>query len=271
MKTVWLLFAVILVAGVVGCSKPGVRTVSKVKKTTLLYYIKPGTKIGDVAINPKDGAKMVWVPNGEFLMGSEERAGYTHQHKVYLDGYWMYKYEVTVVQYRKFCSETGKQMPKAPEWGWGDNHPIVCVAWQDAVDYAKWAGASLPTEAQWEKAARGTDGREYPWGNQWDALKCNEGSKGPKQTQPVGSYDAGASPYGSMDMAGNVFEWCGDWYAADYYKSGPSRNPTGPTDGSCRVLRGGGWYSDAYDYRCASRNDNYPSLSLNLIGFRLTR
>lgn len=230
---------------------------------------------------------MVWVPEGEFLMGStdaeiaklvSENSGYKEewfksekpQHTVYLDGYWMYKNEVTVAQYRKYCAETGKQMPTPPSWGWIDSHPMVNVSWYNAVDYAKWAGASLPTEAQWEKAARGTDGREYPWGNQWDTSKCNNYTV-LKKTQPVGSYAAGVSPYGCMDMAGNVWEWCADWSALDYYKSAPSRNPTGPSNGSYRVLRGGGWFYNVNLYRCALRFNIYPYSSLNYFGFRLAR
>jgi formylglycine-generating enzyme required for sulfatase activity len=238
-------------------------------ETTLTATVS-GNKIGDTSINPKDGAEMVWVPEGEFLMGSEVYRE-TPQRKVYLDGYWMYKYEVTVAQYEKFCSETGKLMATAPKWGWIDSHPIVNVSWNDAVDYAKWAGGSLPTEAQWEKAARGMDGREYPWGNQWDGSKCNNSGNG---TQPVGSYAAGVSPYGCMDMAGNVMEWCSDWYGDHYYKSAPSRNPSGPADGSYRVLRGGCWtYGDRYDHsRCACRYSfNEPSNTDIYDGFRLVR
>lgn len=277
---------------------------------------KAGTKIGDVRVNTKDGALMVWVPAGEFLMGSkntsmlgsldtlmrnqrpgmltnfdrlpkndvqpnmsEPHAGWPAlpdeypQHSVYLDGYWIYKYEVTVAQYRKFCSETGKPMPMAPEWGWIEDHPIVNVNWQDAVEYAKWAGASLPTEAQWEKAARGETGQKYPWGEQWDASKCNYGSKWPNTTQPVGSYPTGASPYGCMDMVGNAEEWCADWYGGyDQFQPSnkPSRNPTGPENGMGRILRGGGFYSSDWTSRCASRYCHIsPNANFNYYGFRL--
>lgn len=251
--------------------------------------ISPGNKVGDICINPKDGAEMVWVPEGEFLMGStdaeiaklvsensdwkaERFESEKPQHKVYLDGYWIYKNEVTVAQYRKFCLETNKTMPEEPKWGWIDSHPIVNVTWDAAADYAKWAGASLPTEAQWEKAARGTDGRIYPWGNEWDASKCNEQTKGPGMTQPVGSYAAGVSPYGCMDMAGNVWEWCTDWYGQDYYKSASSRNPTGPVSGSFRALRDGSWYPNNYGYyRCAYRTYGIPGVSYFDFGFRLAR
>ncbi|MEI6512777.1 MAG: SUMF1/EgtB/PvdO family nonheme iron enzyme [bacterium] len=268
MRTVWILVIAILTMGIIGCGKPD-------------------PKLGDVLINPKDGAEMVWVPAGEFTMGStdEQTAAALKelpkeyqeilksffdaekpQRKVHLDGYWMYKYEVTVAQYRKFCEATKRSLPKAPDWGWKENHPMVMVSWQDAADYAKWAGVALPTEAQWEKAARGTDGRTYPWGNDWDVSKCaNSVGKELKSTYVVGSYPAGVSPYGCMDMAGNVWEWCADWYDPNYYMVTPTKNPTGPSGAvtfevagrsfeGTHVWRGGSWLNDSYDYfRCVHR------------------
>jgi len=291
MKMFWLPVAVVLLLGLVWsatCHKPDVNTVSKVKKTIPRYIVNPGTKKGDFCINPKDGAKMVWIPAGYFLMGSNSanksvNTNETPQRKVYLDGYWMNKYEVTVAQYHKFCLETLRPIEKKntwgyirgkPSWGWIDNHPIVNVSWQDATAYAKWAGGSLPTEAQWEKAARGTDGREYPWGNQWDASKCNGYTKRTKKTQSVGSYPLGASPYGCMDMAGNVMEWCADWFGQTYYNSAPSRNPTGPSKsgiGAYRVQRGGSWFITIYYLRCASRSFDDPDRGEEYYGFRLAR
>jgi len=116
---------------------------------------------------------MIYIPAGEFIMGSSKYDRETPQREVYLDGYWIYKYEVRVAQYRKFCQHTGREMPSPPSWRWADDHPMVNVTWDDAAAYTRWAGGRLPTEAQWEKAARGTDGREYPWGDDWDASKCH--------------------------------------------------------------------------------------------------
>jgi len=251
-------------------------------------------------INPRDGATMVWVPAGFFRMGSstgEEykdaalrhnledlRQALNHEsrssdavpsHIVYLDGYWIYKHEVTVAKYRQFCQATGRQLPKKPDWGWQDNFPITDVSWDDASAYAIWAGASLPTEAQWEKAARGTDGRLYPWGNIWNRKKCSNwiGSiTSAGHPSPVGSYPAGASPYGALDMAGNVKEWCEDWYDEGYYNNAPSRNPTGPAKGDKRVVRGGSWVSlSTHWFRTNDRDCGNPAghrLETIIIGFR---
>ena len=182
----------------------------------------------------------------------------------------MYKNDVTVEQYRTFCHVTGRTMPDAPSWGWIDDHPMVNVSWIDAKAYADWAGASLPTEAQWEKAARGTDGKIYPWGNDWDAAKCrNSVGTTSSQTSPVSSYPAGNSQYGCMDMAGNVFQWCADWYGGTYYQTSPSRNPTGPESGIARVLRGSDWQDDVTSiYRAAFRHNYDPTGRFNICGFR---
>jgi formylglycine-generating enzyme required for sulfatase activity len=221
------------------------------------------------AVNQRDGAEMVWVPAGPFTMGAGRDA-----HTVTLDGYFIYKNEVTVAEYKQFCAATGRKMPNPPFWGWIDTHPIVNVTWFDAVAYCRWAGVRLPTEAQWEKAARGTDGRKYPWGNVWDDydIKANtdeyQKSSQVHGTTPVGSFPKGGSPYGCLDMAGNVWEWCQDWYQDGYYKSSPTSNPTGPDNGQYRVSRGGSWVYDSYSAYSATRGNGDPSYILNNYGFR---
>ena len=215
----------------------------------------------ETRINPKDGAVMVYVPAGTFLMGDNElnkRWSNCPEHKVYLDAFWIYKDDVTVAQYRKFCKATGRKMPDAPRWGWKVDHPMVEVIWDDAKAYCDWAVTALPTEAQWEKAARGTDGRKYPWGNDFDPGKLQRSKKhwpDTGSTAPVGSYPGGASPYGCLDMAGNAWQWCADWYGEDYYAHSPARNPAGPATGPYRVLRGGSWLNVYLVdiFRCACR------------------
>ena len=282
MKTVRLIIAMLVgVAGIgiclTGCAVNEQAVAPESTPAEVQDDTAPAPKRVEAGINPKDGAEMVWVPAGEFLMGSTDDEGVRDerpQRKVYLDGYWMYKTEVTVAQYRKFCEATNREMPEAPEWGWKEDHPVVNVSWHDAVDYAKWAGASLPTEAQWEKAARGTDGRVFPWGNEWDAGACaNSVSWSLKGTKPVGSCPAGASPYGCVDMAGNAWEWCADWYDEAYYgNEAPSRNPPGPASGGYRVLRGGSWNcGDRGPFRCANRLLYRPGRRDDFGGFRCSR
>jgi len=217
------------------------------------------------AKNPKDGAEMVWIPAGHSRMGSPDGEGNpdeSPQRRVYLDGYWIYRHPVTVARYRAFCEATGRAMPALPGDSAGDDHPIFNINWHDARAYAEWAGASLPTEAQWEKAARGTDGRTYPWGNTWDPDRCvsPENTRAVQRygTRPVGSHPAGASPYGVMDMAGQIWEWVADWYAADAYRTMPEVNPTGPERGRLKVLRGGSLNWDEWHSRSAYRNLNPP-------------
>ena len=249
--------------------------------------IDPGSP-PDMLVNHMDGAEMLHIPAGEFTMGStaaeidaiiarQSRAktaqfeGEQPQHRVNLDGFYIYKHPVTVAQYRGYCESTGQEFPREASWPWEDSHPMMNVSWHDASAYAEWAGVSLPTEAQWEKAARGTEGLAYPWGNMWDPTKCCNGvGKGRiYQTAPVGAHPAGASSYGVQDMAGNVCEWCLDWYFVFYYQTTPARNPPGPAHALQRVIRGGSWHElEEYTLRCAYRGISDPTQKVSYIGFR---
>jgi formylglycine-generating enzyme required for sulfatase activity len=207
--------------------------------------------------------EMILIPAGDFIMGSPEGVGNDDehpQHTVYLDDFLIGKYEVTSEQYAEFLNAIGRHDDGSGHpfvnidivrirckdgiyktiKGWED-HPAVGITWYGAKAYAEWAGGRLPTEAEWEKAARGEDGREWPWGNLWEMGRCNSLESGVHATAPVGSYPLGASPYGVHDLIGNVYEWLADWYQADYYKISPLRNPKGPDSGVFRVLRGGSW------------------------------
>lgn len=217
---------------------------------------------------------IVWIPGCTFQMGSSDGGSdESPVHTVTVNGFWMGKYEVTVEQYREFCQATGRNMPGQPSWN-KENHPVVNVAWCDAAAYAEWLGCRLPTEAEWEYAARGgLDGKKYPWGDEIsdDDANCT-GTEGRDQwatTSPVGSFPANG--YGLYDMAGNVWEWCSDWYDSGYYSGRPTSNPTGPASGAYRVLRGGSWLTDPNLLRCAIRLRSTPDYSWLIFGFRLAR
>ncbi len=231
--------------------------------------------IGSTWTSPVGGMVLVYVPAGEFTMGStdDDRDADDDekpQHKVTLDAFWIDRTEVTKDQYQK-CVAAGKcAAPSCSGTGQG-NHPVVCVRWQDAADYCAWAGGRLPTEAEWEKAARGTDGRKYPWGNETPDCGLVNFSGCVGNTSAVGSYPSGASLYGTLDMAGNVWEWVADWYNESYYSGSPGRNPTGPTSGQYRVLRGGSWNNVQGDVRAAYRNWFVPGGWNVLDGFRCAR
>jgi formylglycine-generating enzyme required for sulfatase activity len=191
-------------------------------------------------------------------------------HRVWLDAFYMDTHEVTMKEYQAFRQATGHQA--LPEWASkyapGDQHPVIGVSWDDAAAYCRWAEKQLPSEAQWEKAARGTDERMYPWGNEppHDKLANYDGKR--QGTTPVGSFADGKSPYGIHDLAGNVWEWVRDWYDARYYSQSPERNPVNTTAAEFRVLRGGGWLDSAALVRAALRIRYAPDLRLTIIGFR---
>ncbi len=223
--------------------------------------------------NTADGATMVWVPEGLFTMGSNEQHGWDTgypQHEVYVEGFWIYKHVVTVRQFRQFCMTTANAFDwtaREPEWGWRDDHPMVNVRWREAKAYAIWAGAALPTEEEWEKAARGTDGRKFPWGNQWDSRKCCSKRVSAEHTCPVGRYAAGASPYGALDMAGNVWEWCDSVHEDSRMLALPKKYKRSGSD--LRVLRGGSWANgDSVFFLSTCRNSLDSARENNTVGFR---
>ena len=230
---------------------------------------------------------MVLIPAGEFQMGghfNEGEADERPRHTVYLDAFYIDIYEVTNAQYQKFMDAVGYAGP--PYW-YNSSHnapeqPVVGVSWYDAVAYAEWAGKRLPTEAQWEKAARGgLSGKRYSWGDSDpDGSQCNFADvninyywsddsvdDGYEYTAPVGSYSPNG--YGLYDMAGNVSEWCADWWGDSYYANSPHSNPLGPNSGNFRVLRGGSWYNTTDILRVANRANGFPtSTDSDGIGFR---
>jgi formylglycine-generating enzyme required for sulfatase activity len=243
---------------------------------------------------------MVAVPAGTFEMGSPAGAGADDerpQRTVTLRAYCLDRTEVTVEAYRRCvdgggCSEPDAEGRERCTWGVAgkEQHPVNCVDWTQAQAYCGWSGKRLPTEAEWELAARGTDGRTYPWGDEApDAGRLNgcgaecgalpgragspvmyEGDDGWAATAPVGSYPAGASPYGAQDLAGNEWEWVSDWYGE--YAAGAVEDPTGPSRGEHRVYRGGGWINDdAGLVRAASRGADRPAYRDSGIGFRCAR
>lgn len=283
--------------------------------------LNTGAAHGDY-VHSGDGATMVYVPAGYFLRGTTKvEAGAlsgqfgdffgveTPQRSVYLSAYYIDKFEVTNRQYGLFLDALarGERYPLHPDAPpakdytptyWrdnrlnGPNHPVTAVDWYDAYSYCRWAGKALPTEAQWEKAARGPDGLAYPWGDVWQATYSNNVEStfgnpvlGDRQwvlllgnldlgamtgfTRPVGSFPQGVSPYGAHDMGGNLWEWVRDRYLKDYYRTAPSHDPPGPTDASpYRVLRGGCWSSHRGKIRAAYRNYDLAADRHLEIGFR---
>lgn len=273
-KTVIGLFVIGLCALALAACPKGVPEKTKEPEVGKEYHPE-GTK----------GGPMVFVPEGEFMMGcngsvDKECAEWEKPyHEVYIDAFDIDKYEVTVEQYEvcvkagkcKAANTSGSCNTEKPD---RKNHPVNCVSWHDAKAYCKYAGKKLPTEAQWEKGARGTDGKKYPWSNQdagcdYAVMSDGERGCGENSTWPVGSKPGGASPYGAMDMAGNVWEWTADWYSP--YGKSPDSNPEGPSSGKYRILRGGSWFSLSSELRTSLRSRNVPAHWNNVIGFRCAK
>lgn len=281
------------------------RSYHSLRAVVLIILLTPS---GSGAEIPTD---MVFIPPGEFTMGTPEGSdGFPDEHperRVYLSGYFIDRFEVTNHAYAVFVHATGHRSPENSNQAatlWADNqpvsgierHPVVNVSWTDADAYCRWVEKRLPTEAEWEKAARGTDGRRYPWGNEWDLTMANsasywaqrtiefasgaewdafwvkgegarlakeKGIQGEVLTMPVDSFPQAASPYGLLGMAGNAAEWVQDWYDPNYYPNAPLSDPPGPHRGAIKAMRGGSWLKPAASLRTSDRDwgtiDSRPS------------
>jgi formylglycine-generating enzyme required for sulfatase activity len=230
---------------------------------------------------------MVFISAGPFSMGSASEGAESSPdekpvHTVFLDAYYIDRYEVTNTQYQRFILATGRPVPFvdrpwAEPYNWKGtaypsgrgNYPVVLVTWDDAQAYAAWINKRLPTEAEWEKAARAhLVGKQYPYGDTLE-MSCANFNKGffrENALKPVGSFEPSA--IGLYDMAGNAWEWCQDWYDADYYKKSPAQNPQGPAEGIYRANRGGSWVNNEQFLRCSQRGKSTPDCRSHIIGFR---
>jgi formylglycine-generating enzyme required for sulfatase activity len=220
------------------------------------------------AATPQD--EMVYVPAGWFTMGQNDNIrSHGPQHEVYLDAFWIDRTEVTNADFAAFRKETDYtniNWEFVPEGK--PDLPVVDVNWRDADAYCRWLDKRLPTEAEWEKAARGTDGRTFPWGNEWDVNKANTREAGYGQLQPVGSFPDGASPFGALDMAGNAAEWLNDYFAFDYYTYSPDHNPTGPNRVMDYAMRGGSFDSPWQHAQTFFRDSSHLVRQNHRAGFR---
>jgi formylglycine-generating enzyme required for sulfatase activity len=270
-----------------GASGPLVsRTVSVVKGRTVLVVpgaagsgAPLGSTLTPMGKNPegfeeyrrgRDGAIMVQIPGGEFLMGNLETEGRPLPHTVFVSSFLMDKVPLTVGRFKRFAAATGRPLPPDPYWGVQDEFPVAFVRWDEAKAYCEWTGGRLPTEAEREKAARGTDGRMYPWGGEPPSperavfrLNWGEGCN-----DRVGIRPSGGSPYGLLDTGGNMWEFCEDWWDPDYFRSSPPRDPAGPKTGRAHVVKGGSWDSRPTVLSASSRNFAYTGYREGDFGFR---
>jgi len=269
---------------------PVTETPTPVPSSTATEVASPTeTTVPTLALETKDakGVEMVLVPAGIFKMGCNKGVACEGPaHVVDMDAFYVDKFEVTNAQYLACELDLHCNQPKNTRYYDNPNyssHPVVFIDWDMAANYCAWRGARLPTEAEWEKAARasGTEMLAYPWGDRFNGdllnfcdINCTSSGKnrsyndGYSDTAPVGSYEGGKSPYGAYDMAGNVIEWVADWYDEDYYFSSPSNDPQGPEDGIYRVLRGGSWYNNSSYVRTFVRTSLSPTVAYNYVGFR---
>ena len=243
----------------------------------------------ETIVNSEDKSSMILIPKGYFFMGdNNSESNECPERKIFLDDYYIDTYPVTNIQYNIFIKNTSYES-QGKWWKYfsekTEDHPVINISWQDAKAYADWAGKRLLSEAEWEKAARGTDRRKYPWGNKWDKNLCNNRELDIRElkekmsdivngrgTLPVGSFPGGASPYGVMDMAGQVIEWCSDWYDPHYYQYNIKENPQGPKSGREKVLRGGCWYSNNPLFCNCTHRDFFPPYDAHwFYGFRCVK
>lgn len=266
----------------------GTATFSILFSTFLVLAAAQSLQVAIAPLKGKDRAPMVEISAGSFPMGVPpgDRDGGRDEyprHEVFLDPFLIDQFEVTNGRYIEFVKSTGHRAPQNPInptrnlWQ-GDTiteslaeRPVINVDWFDANAYCQWAGKRLPTEAEWEKAAKGTSDRRFPWGNVEPTTKhlnYNQRWIGEKTLMPVGSYEAGKSPYGVYDVVGNVWEWVNDWYDARYYEKSPSKNPTGPQEGTKKVIRGAGWQNETPTVRIFTRVDSDPTMRNESTGFR---
>jgi len=240
----------------------------------ILFFYTPA--FGQTNTNSHPG--MIYIPEGYFPMGtSSGREDQKPLHFVYTQAFFIDKYEVSNAEYMKFIEATQHTTPAF----WDDkslnlpSHPVVGVSWQDAMAYAKWKGRRLPTEAEWEKSARGNDNRLWPWGKKFDKgfffyfVNIFGEDDNYKKTAPVNYYQSGSSPFGVLNMSGNVWEWCLDWYDEDFYRSSPEMDPQGPTEKKTyKVLRGGSYLNDIDGVQVVRRSRNHPYIKSQTYGFR---
>lgn len=247
-------------------------------KTKLISTIDKG-KLPQRILYEKDGAWMALIPAGEFTMGTENwkdqngNKDESPSHQVYLESYYIDQYEVTNRQYLTFCRQTKHTLPTSLR---DDNYkdpeqPVVGITYDDAAAYAKWCEKRLPTEAEWEKAARGTDGRIYPWGDEWDTNACNNKELKMRKTSKVGAFEKDKSPYDVYDMAGNASEWVFDSYDPKYYEKSPKENPKSDKGDNIRVIRGGNYYYQTRDCRTTNRQAFPQNQFRSEYGFRCVK
>jgi formylglycine-generating enzyme required for sulfatase activity len=266
-----------------------------------------GLETSDTRTRIRDGMVTVYVPAGQFEMGSSDVERAQPAHMVALDAFWIDKTEVTNAMFTAFLNEQGNQVEEGVSWlepGAGhrgivyghieendgvfrpqtgyEDHPVIEVSWYGAAAYCSWIGGRLPTEAEWEYAARGPQAMVYPWGNTFDGgcanycdVNCSydwrdtDFDDGFAQWAPVGSYPGGASWCGALDMAGNVWGWVSDWWSDDYYAHSPANNPQGPDTGTLRIARGGSWFDESWRVSPSCRKALTPSsYRMHWVGFR---